>query len=62
MENLKKDKVDLFWFCDYPAEHWTHIRISNPIESTFVRVRLKHKSTKNNGVMALGKLILLTKI
>lgn len=37
VENLKKDKDDLFRFYDYPAEHWTHIRTSNPIESTFQR-------------------------
>lgn len=49
VENLKKDKEDLFRFYDYPAEHWTHIRTSNPIESTFATVRLRHNSTKGNG-------------
>lgn len=49
VENLKKDKDDLFRFYDYPAEHWTHIRTSNPIESTFATVRLRHNSTKGNG-------------
>ena len=49
MENLRKDKEDLFRFYDYPAEHWTHIRTSNPIESTFATVRLRHKSTKGSG-------------
>lgn len=49
VENLKKDKDDLFRFYDYPSEHWTHIRTSNPIESTFATVRLRHNSTKGNG-------------
>ena len=48
-ENLKKDKDDLFRFYDYPAEHWIHIRTTNPIESTFATIRLRHKSTKGNG-------------
>ena len=49
VENLKKDKDDLFRFYDFPAEHWTHIRTSNPIESTFATVRLRHNTTKGNG-------------
>ena len=49
VENLKKDKEDLFRFYDYPAEHWSHIRTSNPIESTFATVRLRHNTTKGNG-------------
>ena len=48
-ENLKKDKDDLLRFYDYPAEHWIHIRTTNPIESTFATIRLRHKSTKGNG-------------
>lgn len=46
---MKKDKDDLFRFYDYPAEHWIHIRTTNPIESTFATIRLRHKSTKGNG-------------
>lgn len=38
----------MFRFYNYPAEHWTHIRTSNPIESTFATVRLRHNSTKGN--------------
>lgn len=49
VENLKKGKDDLFRFYDYPAEHWVHIRTSNPIESMFATVRLRHRSTKGNG-------------
>ena len=33
VENLAKDKDELFAFYDFPAEHWSHIRTTNPIES-----------------------------
>lgn len=46
---LSKDKDDLFTFYDFPAEHWTHIRTTNPIESTFATVRLRTKRTKGCG-------------
>ena len=46
---LSKDYDDLFRFYDFPAEHWIHIRTSNPIESMFATVRLRHRSTKGNG-------------
>ena len=48
-ECLSKDYDDLFRFYDYPAEHWVHIRTSNPIESMFATVRLRHRSTKGIG-------------
>lgn len=48
-EYLAKDYEDLFRFYDYPAEHWVHIRTSNPIESMFATVRLRHRSIKGNG-------------
>ena len=38
---LKKDRDVLLNFYDFPAEHWRHIRTSNPIESTFATVRLR---------------------
>jgi transposase-like protein len=38
---LKKDRNVLLTFYDYPAEHWRHIRTTNPIESTFATVRLR---------------------
>jgi len=44
---LEKDRADLFTFYDFPAEHWAHIRTTNPIESTFATVRLRTKRTKN---------------
>jgi len=38
---LKKDRDVLLTFYDFPAEHWRHIRTTNPIESTFSTVRLR---------------------
>ena len=55
VECLTKDHEDLFRFYDYPAEHWVHIRTSNPIESTFATVRLRHKTTKGNGTSEATK-------
>lgn len=46
---LLKDRDELLTFYDFPAEHWAHIRTTNPIESTFATVRLRHKKTKGNG-------------
>ncbi len=41
VECLKKDRDALLTFYDFPAEHWRHIRTTNPIESTFATVRLR---------------------
>ena len=49
VECLVKDKDDLFAFYDFPAMHWIHLRTTNPIESTFATVRLRHRKTKGNG-------------
>jgi putative transposase len=38
---LEKDRDALLTFYDFPAEHWRHIRTTNPIESTFATVRLR---------------------
>jgi putative transposase len=46
---LEKDKGVLFTFYDFPAEHWTHLRTTNPIESTFATVRLRTQRTKGCG-------------
>jgi putative transposase len=46
---LEKDKDDLFTFYDFPAEHWIHLRTTNPIESTFATVRLRTVRTKGCG-------------
>jgi transposase-like protein len=45
---LKKDRDVLLTFYDFPAEHWVHVRTTNPIESTFATVRLRHRRTKGN--------------
>ena len=36
-------------FYDFPAEHWSHLRTTNPIESTFATIRLRHRRTKGCG-------------
>jgi len=46
---LIKDRDALLAFYDFPAEHWLHLRTTNPIESTFATVRLRHDKTKGNG-------------
>ena len=48
-ECLAKDREKLLTFYDFPAEHWRHLRTTNPIESTFATVRLRHVRTKGNG-------------
>lgn len=48
-ECLKKDKEVLFTFHDLPAEHWVHLRTTNPIESTFATVRHRTRQTKGCG-------------
>ena len=44
----------LLEFFKYPAEHWVHLRTTNPIESTFATVRLRTKVTKGPGSRAAG--------
>lgn len=46
---LKKDRDVLLTFYDFPAEHWAHLRTTNPIESTFATIRLRHRRTKGCG-------------
>jgi putative transposase len=48
-ECLEKDKEVLFTFYDFPAQHWPHLRTTNPIESTFATVRLRTHRTKGSG-------------
>ena len=43
---LTKDRAVLLAFYDFPAEHWKHIRITNPIESVFATVRNRTRKTK----------------
>ena len=44
---LEKDREVLLTFYDFPAEHWKHIRTTNPIESTFATVRLRTAKVKS---------------
>ena len=46
---MAKDRDVLLTFFDFPAENWCHIRTTNPIESTFATIRLRHRKTKGNG-------------
>lgn len=48
------DEDELLAFYDYPAEHWVHLRTTNPIESTFATVRHRTKITKGPGSKAAG--------
>jgi transposase-like protein len=47
---LTKDRDVLLAFYDFPAEHWKHIRTTNPIESTFATVR--HRTGKTKGSLS----------
>ena len=53
-ECLEKDRAALLAFYDFPAEHWQHLRTSNPIESTFATVRLRTYRTKGPGSRQAG--------
>jgi transposase-like protein len=48
-ECLQKDRDVLFTFYDFPAEHWIHLRTTNPIESAFSTVKHRQRQTKGNG-------------
>ena len=48
------DQGQLLAFYDFPAEHWIHLRTTNPIESTFATVRNRSKITKGPGSKAAG--------
>ena len=47
---LSKDRTTLLAFYDFPAEHWTHLRTSNPIESSFATVR--HRTVRSKGCLS----------
>jgi putative transposase len=53
-EKVRDDLEQLLSFYDFPAEHWIHLKTSNPIESTFATVRLRTKVTKGPGSRAAG--------
>jgi putative transposase len=48
-EKLVKDREPLLAYYDFPAEHWRHVRTTNPIESTFATVKLRTRVTKGAG-------------
>lgn len=54
-ECLHKDRSALLTFYDFPALHWSHIRTTNPIESTFATVRLR--TSKTRGCVSRGGLL-----
>ena len=53
-EKVTKDREELLAFYTLPAEHWVHLKTTNPIESTFATVRLRTKVTKEPAVRAAG--------
>ncbi|MEU1185958.1 IS256 family transposase [Streptomyces sp. NPDC005820] len=52
VKKITDDEDALLAFYDFPAEHWIHLRTTNPIESTFATVRLRTKVTKGAGSRA----------
>ena len=50
MTCLTKDRDALLTFYDFPAEHWDHLRTSNPIESVFATVR--HRTVRIKGALS----------
>ena len=54
VECLAKDRARLLSFFDFPAEHWKHLRTTNPIESAFATVRLRQRVTKGAGNRTKG--------
>ena len=55
VECVEKDLDLLLTFYDFPAEHWQHIRTTNPIESTFATVRLR--TVKTRGGVSRGTIV-----
>jgi transposase-like protein len=51
---ITDDLAELLAFYDFPAEHWIHLRTTNPIESTFATVRHRTKITRGPGSRAAG--------
>ena len=54
VDTLTKDQDELLTFFDFPAEHWIHLRTTNPIESTFSTVKARTKKTKGAGSRKAG--------
>src|ERR1700675_28331 len=58
VECLTKDRDTLLAFYDFPAEHWKHLRTSNPIESTFATVR--HRTARAKGCLSNATALAMT--
>lgn len=54
VESLRRDEEKLLTFYAFPAEHWRHLRTTNPIESPFATVRLRQRVTKGAGSRSKG--------
>jgi putative transposase len=57
-DKLTQDKASLLAFYDFPAEHWQHVRTTNPIESTFATVR--HRTTRSRNCLSPATFLGLT--
>jgi transposase-like protein len=57
VQSLRGDEERLLTFFDFPAEHWKHLRTTNPIESSFSTVRLRQRVTKGPGSRKRGLLM-----
>ena len=54
VDTLTKDQDELLTFFDFPAEHWIHLRTTNPIESPFSTVKARTRKTKGAGSRKAG--------
>ena len=54
VETLTKDQDQLLTFFDFPAQHWIHLRTTNPVESPFATVKARTKKTKGAGSRNAG--------
>lgn len=54
-ECLRKDREALLAFYDFPAEHWVHLRTTNPIESAFATIR--HRTDRAKGCVSRGTML-----
>lgn len=54
VKKIVDDEAELLAFHDFPAEHWIHLRTTNPIESAFETVRLRTKVTRGAGSRAVA--------
>ena len=67
MKSLQTEADKLTTYFDFPAEHWKHLRTTNPIESTFATVKLRQRVTKGAGSRKAGlamayRLLLLAEV